>query len=249
MPNHQKLKTMVKRRKDQKLRLRNFDARHWKIETGAVVKNRKGLSGVEKGQGEKASVREETSAVSGLTLVGAQNQYQKMFHPLSHQHKEVEVRREKKPSKVGVRLGSPIDSRAKTSWKVFALNYLVTIWNPPECQFNKAESGCKFGNKCSFSHRKVEEQANRKLEEGWWQNAVVVLKNVQKFGCVFQDSEPTRSSSFLRKGTKVLGPIRRVQFTKATQRHADIREIKGPSLGKIQEERPELSRIGNRKGL
>ena len=50
-PNYQKLKTMVKRSKDQKLRLRNFDARHEKIETGAVVKNRKGMSGVERGRG------------------------------------------------------------------------------------------------------------------------------------------------------------------------------------------------------
>ena len=51
MPNYQKLKTMVKRRMDQKLRLRNFDARHGKIETGAVVKSRKGLSGAERGKG------------------------------------------------------------------------------------------------------------------------------------------------------------------------------------------------------
>ena len=40
MPNYQKLKTMVNGSKDQKLRLRNF-ARHGRIETGAVVKNRK----------------------------------------------------------------------------------------------------------------------------------------------------------------------------------------------------------------
>ena len=52
MPNYQKLKTMVKRSKDQKLRLRNFDARHERIETGAVVKSRKGLSGVERGKGK-----------------------------------------------------------------------------------------------------------------------------------------------------------------------------------------------------
>ena len=39
MPNFQKLKTMVKRSTDQKLRLRNFDARHGRIGTGAVVKN------------------------------------------------------------------------------------------------------------------------------------------------------------------------------------------------------------------
>ena len=42
-------KTIVKRSIDQKLRLRNFDARHRRIETGAVVKSRKGLGGVEGG--------------------------------------------------------------------------------------------------------------------------------------------------------------------------------------------------------
>ena len=51
MPNYQKLKTMEKRRINQKLRLRNFDLRHERIETGAVVKNRKGLIGVEGGKG------------------------------------------------------------------------------------------------------------------------------------------------------------------------------------------------------
>ena len=41
MPNCQKLKTVVKRNIDQKLRLLNFDVRQEKIETGAVVKNHK----------------------------------------------------------------------------------------------------------------------------------------------------------------------------------------------------------------
>ena len=51
VPNYQKLKTMVKRSIDQKLRLRNSDARHGRIETGAVVKSRKGSRGVERGKG------------------------------------------------------------------------------------------------------------------------------------------------------------------------------------------------------
>ena len=42
---------MVKRSIDQKLRLRNFDARHGRIEPGAVIKSRKGLSGVQGGKG------------------------------------------------------------------------------------------------------------------------------------------------------------------------------------------------------
>ena len=50
MPNYQTLKTMLKISVDQKLRLRNSDARHENIETGAVVKSRKGLSGVEIGK-------------------------------------------------------------------------------------------------------------------------------------------------------------------------------------------------------
>ena len=51
MPNYQKLKTMVKRSIDQKLRLRNVDARPGRIETGTVIKNRKGMSGVGGGKG------------------------------------------------------------------------------------------------------------------------------------------------------------------------------------------------------
>ena len=51
MPNYQKLKTMVNRRKDPKLQLRNSDARHGRIGTGAGVKNRKGMSGIEGGKG------------------------------------------------------------------------------------------------------------------------------------------------------------------------------------------------------
>ena len=52
MPNYQQFKTMVKRSTDLKLRVRNFDARHGRIETGAVVTNRRGQRGVERGQGE-----------------------------------------------------------------------------------------------------------------------------------------------------------------------------------------------------
>ena len=51
VPNYQKLKTMVKICIDQKLRLRNFDARHGRIESGVVVKSRKGIIGVEGGKG------------------------------------------------------------------------------------------------------------------------------------------------------------------------------------------------------
>ena len=37
-------------------------------------------------------------------------------------------------------------------------------WHPPECQFSKTASGCKFGAECSFPLRKVEEQPNKRLK-------------------------------------------------------------------------------------
>ena len=93
MPKYQKLKTIVKRSIDQKLRLRKFDARQGKIETGPVVKSRKGLKWCCKRKRylftvdlEKASVRRETSAVSGMrVMILHRNLHWKPLHPLSHQ--------------------------------------------------------------------------------------------------------------------------------------------------------------------
>ena len=47
------------------------------------------------------------------SVLSVQNQHQKPLHSLSHRHNEVEVRRDKGTSEAGVRLGSPIDSRAR----------------------------------------------------------------------------------------------------------------------------------------
>ena len=76
---------------------------------------------------QKDSVREETSVVSGTMRISVQIRHQKPLHPLNHQHKEVEVRRGKRTSTAGVRLGSSLGSRAKTAEKVFAPNHLVTV--------------------------------------------------------------------------------------------------------------------------
>ena len=58
----------------------------------------------------------------------------------------------------------------------------------------------------------------------WW--------STRQLGCVFQDMEPPKSSSILRKSSNIRKPIRCVKFTKAVVRHADIRD-QNPSLGMI----------------
>ena len=56
--------------------------------------------------------------------------------------------------------------------------------------------------------------------------------NTRQLGCVFQDMEPPKLSSILRKSSDMQKPIQRVKFTKAIAHHADIRD-QNPSLGLI----------------
>ena len=51
------------------------------------------------------SGKQKGNAVSDTTVMSVRNQHQKPLHLLSHQLKEVEVRRAKGTSEAGVRLG------------------------------------------------------------------------------------------------------------------------------------------------
>ena len=207
---------MVKRRKDQKLRLRNFDARNERLETGAVVTSRRDQVGLKEEKEfaisgkQEGSVREETNAVSGTTVMSVQNRQQKPLHPLSHQHQEVEVRREEGSTEAGVHLGKPIDSRAKTSGKLLELNYFVTIGILPNVNFVSQNRAPNSAKSARFRIGRSRKQPNQKPKNGGDKSAVAVVKDVRQVGCVSQDAEPPESSNVLRKGTKDLGPIRRV---------------------------------------
>ena len=152
--------------------------------------------------------------------------------PLDHQHKEVEVRRGKKSTSGRSPSGKFARQPCKNFLKGTRTKSPCANWHPPECQIYKSESGCKFGDKCSFAHRQVEDQPSEKPKKDGDKSAAAIVKDVRQSGCVFLDTEPPESLSTLRKSPKVLGPIRGVRFTKATQRHENIRENKGPSLGK-----------------
>ena len=107
----------------------------------------------------------------------------------------------------------------------------MTIGILPNVNPISPEAGCKFGDKCSFAQRKVEGQPSKKPKRDGDKSAVAFWKDVRQLGFVFQDKEPPESLSILRMSPRVLGSIRRVR---ATQRHANIRENNGPSLGKNQ---------------
>ena len=112
MPNYQKLTPMVKRSIYQKLRMRNFEVRHRKIESRAVVKSRKrridaagGKVAVSSGK-KKTSVRKETDADSG-TESKTVHKNQNTLSPrlLSQPLHKVEVSRGREVSEAKVAMG------------------------------------------------------------------------------------------------------------------------------------------------
>ena len=77
--------------------------------------------------------------------------------------------------------------------------------DPSECQFYESESGCQFGDKCSFAHRQVEGQPHKKPKKGDDKSAVAIVKSVRQLSCVSQDIEAPKSSPIFTEEHKSLG--------------------------------------------
>ena len=98
--------------------------------------------------------------------------------------------------------------------------------------FTSRRMDAELVKKCSYAHRQVDEQPSKRSKKNGDKSAVALLKITRQLGCVFQDVEPPKSSSILRKSSNIRKPIRCVKFTKAVVRHADIRD-QNPSVGMI----------------
>ena len=106
---------------------------------------------------KKGSVRREANAVSGMRVTIVQHRQQKPLHPLSHQHQKVEVCREKRSFRGRSPSGNTNRQPCKNFLKGACTKLPCEFWHPPECQFYKSESACKFGAECLVPHCKVEE--------------------------------------------------------------------------------------------
>ena len=89
-------------------------------------------------------------------------------------------------------------------------NPLCEKWHSPPCSFYKLAEGCKFGDKCSFAHRRFEEQPNKRPKRSGDKSAVALL-------------EKTKNLGILRKSSTATKPIRCVRFTIAVLRNAKLR--------------------------
>ena len=236
-PDYQRLKTMEKSI-EQNLRVKNFEARKGNYETSAVVKNqgtkqreqrsprdcRQWKANGQCSEGDNCSFRHGTNKRAKPTQPNPSRVLS--CSRMSENHREPEVPEARVP------VVKCLDCRARITSKELAPLHSVKSGIPPECLFYKSENGCRFGEKCSYAHRQVDEHFCKWSKKNGDKSAVAMLNVTRQKGCVSQDMEPPKSSSILRKSSNILKPIRCVKFTKAIARHADIRD-QNPSLGMI----------------
>ena len=74
-------------------------------------------------------------------------------------------------------------------------NSFCEKWHPPECLFYKTKSGCRFGEKCSFAHRQVDEQPTKRSKKNDDKSAVAMLKKGN-----WQEREPVTDECHDRPG-------------------------------------------------
>ena len=140
-PNCQKLKTMEKRSIDQKLHLRNFDARHGRIESGAVMKNRKGICGVDGGKGICYQWKEKGQCSQGDRCSfrhATQDRAQKPEHTAATPLEPTLSRRsvsKKRSIRGKTNHGSILRQPCRYYVKGTCTRMPCECWHLPECQF------------------------------------------------------------------------------------------------------------------
>ena len=234
MPNYQKLKTIVKRSIKQKLRLRNFDARNDKLETGSVVTSRRRLSGIEWGKGFCYQWKAEGQCSRGDQCCFRHESHDREKPtPKAAPSCEARTPRGRSASRKRSLRGR---SHSGKSNRQPCKNFLTSTCTKlpcdhcPECQLYMSETGAE----CSFPHWKVEEQPNKKAEEGRWQTWSSYCERCTTVGLCIAGRRPPESVTISRRARSVGTKNRRVRFTRAALRQANIRDNKGPSLGKNQ---------------
>ena len=181
-PDYHRLKTMVKRSIDQEIRNKNFGASNGNYERNAVVKNQ---GTKQRGQrilgdcwqwefngqcsrGDNCSFRRDINKRGKMT--------QSKTSPNSFMQQN-----ERKSSRTRSPRGRSPSGRmsrwpCKDYLKGTCNNSFCEKWHPPECLFYKTKSGCRFGEKCSYAHRQVDEQPSKRSKKNDDKSAVAMLK-------------------------------------------------------------------------
>ena len=170
-PDYHRWKTMVKRSIEQDLRNMNFGVRNGNYERNAVVKNQgtkhrgqrilgecwQWEANRQCSKGDNCSFRHDVNKACKNDTARIRLRILSCSR-MREMRRELEIPEESPSGRV---------SRwpSKDYLKGTCTNSYCEKWHPPECLFYKTKSGCRFGEKCSYAHRQVDEQPSKRSKK------------------------------------------------------------------------------------
>ena len=181
-PDYHRLKTMVKKSIEQEIRNKNFGISNGNYEKSAVVKNQGAKQRVQRILGDCLQWEVNGQCVKGdnCSFRHDMNKRGKVT-PSNPSPNSFMQQNERKSSRTRSPRGRSPSGRmsrwlCKDYFQGTCNNSFCEKWHPPECLFYKTESGCRFGEKCSFAHRQVDEQPTKRSQTNSDKSAVAMLK-------------------------------------------------------------------------
>ena len=112
------------------------------------------------------------------------------------------------------------DGLARITLEELAITHSVKNWHPPECLYYKTKSGCRFGKKCAFAHRQVDEQPTKRSKTNNDKSAVAMLKKGN-----WQEREPVTDGCHDRPGQPVKRSDKKLGQNSSKRRFSDARQL------------------------
>ena len=181
-PYYQRLNTLVKRSIEQEIRNKNFGSRNGNFEKNAVVKNQGTKQRVQRILGDCWQWETNGQCVKGDNCSFRHDMNKRGKASPSNPSPNSFMRQsERKSSRTRSPRGkSPSGRMSRWPCKDYLRgtcnNSFCEKWHPPECLFYKTKSACRFGEKCSFAHRQVDEQATKRSTKNDDKSAVALLE-------------------------------------------------------------------------
>ena len=124
----------------------------------------------------------------------------------------MKMHREPRVLEAEVQVGKWLDCRARVTSKELAPLHSVKNGILQSACSTRQKMDADLG-KSALTHTA---RLTNSLAKGQKKNgdkiAVAILKNTRQLGCVYQDMEPPKSASILRKSSNIRKPIRRVKL-------------------------------------
>ena len=225
-PDYHRLKTMVKRSIEQEIRNKNFGSRNGNFEKNAVVKNQGTKQRVQRILGDCWQWETNGQCVKGdnCSFRHDMNKRGKVT-PSNPSPNSFMQQSERKSSRTRSPRGrSPSGRTSRWPCKDYLRgtcnNSFCEKWHPPECLFYKTKSGCRFGEKCSFAHRQVDEQPTKRSKKNDDKSAVAMLKKGN-----WQEREPVTDECHDRPGKPGKRSDKKLGQNSSKRQSSDARQL------------------------